>query len=302
MALCSFKVTSPARYLLLFMLLCSTCAIASPEPIKIISRGDANAEHALGMLKLALSKTDKNYTLDVTEGALTGSRQLQNLIEGKIHIAWTATNAEHEDAALAIRVPLYKGLLGYRVMIIHRDNPHVFDGVRSLSELSHFKLGQGKGWTDTTILRDNGLQVVTANKYESLFYMTDGHRFDGFPRGVNEPWAELASRPDLELTVDENIMLVYKMPFYLFVTPTREALAADIRRGMDIALNDGSFDNYFMNSPTVKMVLSKVDMSSRRTFELHNPDLPSATPVADKRLWFDVMMAKQQDLQPGKMP
>ena len=86
-----------------------------------------------------------------------------------------------------------------------------------------YRFGQGRDWSDTTIMRANGMKVVTAVKYDNLFLMADGKRFDGFPRGVHEPWAEIDKRPGLELTVDEHVMLVYRSPFYLFVSPSKNA-------------------------------------------------------------------------------
>ena len=49
--------------------------------------------------------------------------------------------------------------------------------------------------------------------------MVDGDRFDAFPRGVNEPFGELAQRPDLpDLKVEDTILLVYRMPF-IYLSP-----------------------------------------------------------------------------------
>ena len=41
-------------------------------------------------------------------------------------------------------------------------------------------------------------------------------------RRTHEPWAEIDKRPGLELTVDEHVMLVYRSPFYLFVSPSKK--------------------------------------------------------------------------------
>lgn len=39
--------------------------------------------------------------------------------------------------------------------------------------------------------------------------LLDGSRFDYFPGAVHEPWSEVASYPDLELQVEENLLLIY---------------------------------------------------------------------------------------------
>ena len=193
-----------------------------------------------------------------------------------------------EAEVIPIRIPVYKGLMGHRVLLVHRDNQRLFSEVNSFNDLMGFKLGQGRGWPDTTIMKHNGLTVVEATKYSGLFHMTDGKRFDAFPRGIHEPWSEMEARKNLALAVDAHVMLVYKMPFYLFVNPQKAGLAKDLERGLMAAIEDGSFDQYFYQNETVQMVLKKVNLSGFKVFELENPDLPRLTPVDDAKLWVDL--------------
>lgn len=258
------------------------------EELRIMSRGDVNSTYSLGLLKLALEKSGVPFKLNISDGDFAPMRQRQELLEGGLDILWTATSIDMESVALPIRVPLYKGLLGHRILIVHKDNKNLFNQVESWDHVLARRYGQGRDWSDTTIMRANGMTVVPAVKYDNLFLMADGKRFDAFPRGVHEPWDELAKRPRLELTVDENIMLVYRMPFYLFVAPNKKTLAEDIYQGMLLAVGDGSFDEYFHSNPTVKMVIEKANLKNRCIFNLKNPGLPPLTPVNDTRLWVDI--------------
>ncbi len=185
-------------------------------------------------------------------------------------------------------MPLFKGLLGHRILIIHKDNAHLFDHVQTYEQALRYKYGQGKGWTDTMIMEANGMEVVTTVRYEGLFYMADGGRFHAFPRGVHEPWGEIASRPELELTVDKNLMFVYTMPYYLFVSPKRPELARAIEQGLLAAIDDGGFDEVFLNNSMVKLVLEKAGLQHRRIFKLDNPELPPKTPLDNPKLWVNV--------------
>jgi Bacterial extracellular solute-binding proteins, family 3 len=179
-------------------------------------------------------------------------------------------------------------LLGYRILIINKKNQHKFSQVKTLDDLKQFTFGQGKTWTDTKILQANGLKVVTINKYPGLFYMVDGERFDAFPRGVNEPFGELAQRPDMtDLTVENSILLVYRMPFYIFVSRDNPKLGNDIETGLNRAVADGSFDKIFYGEPNIKDVLDKANMKNRRIFNLNNPFLTKETPLERTELWFD---------------
>lgn len=270
-------------------ILCSSGAVAEEvTEVRVVSRGDDNARYAISMIELALQKIGKPFDIEVTDEALSAPKLREELIAGNIDIIWTATNMDMEENALPVRVPLFKGLLGHRVLLIHKDNEHLFDDVQSFEQAQQFKYGQGQGWTDTTILQANGLDVVPATKYESLFFMADGGRFHAFPRGVHEPWGEIDQRPELELTVDRNLMFVYQMPYYLMVAPGRPDLAADLEKGLLMAIDDGSFDELFFNNPMVKMVLQRANLGARRIFTLHNPDLPPRTPLDNPKLWIDI--------------
>lgn len=258
------------------------------ETMHIMSRGDVNSNYSMGLLKLALEKAGVPCSFKVTEGDFAPMRQRQELLEGDLDVLWTATSIDMEEVALPIRVPLYKGLLGHRILIVHKDNKNLFSQVQTWEQMLRFRYGQGRDWSDTQIMRANNMTVVPAVKYDNLFLMADGKRFDGFPRGVHEPWAEIEKRPQLELAVDDHVMVVYRSPFYLFITPKRPSLAEDIYHGMMMAVDDGSFDEYFTNNPTVKMVIEKANLKDRKVFNLKNPNLPPKTPVDDARLWVNI--------------
>ncbi len=264
------------------------CFAQDVHEVRVSNRGDTNSNYSIGLLKLALKKSGKPFKLSIVEKDLAPLRQRKELLEGSMDVIWNGTNTDLEENALPIRVPIYKGLLGHRILIVHRDNQHMFDGVKTWDDMLAHTYGQGKSWPDSDIMRANGMTVVPAVKYDSLFYMADGKRFDAFPRGAHEPWSELEAHPDLALTVDKNVVLVYRMPYYLFVNPAKKQLAEDIYTGMMKAVVDGSFDEYFYSNPTVKSVIEKVGLKDRKLFSLTNPALSPLTPLNDARLWVDV--------------
>lgn len=275
-------------------LLLSSVVASAQNVIRLNAVSDANGRYAQKMIELAISKMDTPYRLEIgNDASLTQARNIEEVSSGRYDLMWAATDQTMEDLLLPIRICLYKGLLGYRVFIIHRDNQALFDRVNSLEDLKRVKLGQGTTWADTKILESNGLTVVKANKYESLFYMVDGGRFDAFPRGVQEPWAEIPNYPTLELAVEKRLMLSYRMPFYLFTSKNNPTLAKDLEQGFNRAIADGSFDEVFMNDPMVKSVLEKANFENRIVFEINNPTLPAATPLDRAELWLDVEQLKK---------
>ncbi len=277
-------------FLLPTILLCAICSFswAEEKTLRINVSADPNGAYTTKMIQLALKHIDKKYKLSVGEDTYSARRIMEEIDSGGLDIFWASANAELETKFEPVRIPLYKGLLGYRIFIINKNNQAKFDNIRTIDDLKKITIGQGKTWADTDILVANNLNVVKVNKYDGLFYMLDGGRFDAFARGVHEPFRELEAHSNLkDLTIEKNLLLVYKMPFYLFVSKNNKALAHDLEAGLTRAIEDGSFNDVFFNDPSVKDVLAKANMKNRRIFKLDNPTLSKETPVDRKELWFD---------------
>lgn len=267
----------------------SSYALCADKTIRVNNFSDPNAAYSIKMLQLAIAHSDHpDYTLEITQEDFTQARLNEEVrTGGLLDLCWASSDAQIESQLRAIRIPLFKGLLGYRVFIINKDNQPKFDQIDTLAELKQLTLGQGRTWADGRILESNGFKVIKTNKYPGLFYMVEGDRFDAFPRGVNEPFSELEARPDLNLAVEKNLMVYYRMPFYLFVSPNNEALAKTLETGFERAIANGEFDKVFYGDKAIQDVLQKANMKNRRLFKLDNPLLSKETPVDRAELWFD---------------
>jgi hypothetical protein len=89
------------------------------------------------------------------------------------------------------------------------------------------------------------------------------------------------------LVVESSLMLKYRAPIYFFVNAKNHSLADRIERGLRLAINDGSFDRHFYNSPVNRDIFTLEKMKGRKIFELNNPLLSAKTPLSDESLWFD---------------
>lgn len=272
---------------LLFSVLFSASLGAHANTLRIVQGNNSIEVYARGLLQLALSKLPESYKVQETVPNTSEERMVSMLMDNQLDVVWYATTNELEEKLQPIRIPIYRGLLGYRVLMIKKGTQHKFNGIKTLSDLRRVSLGQGHFWADTNVLTANSLNVVRVLKYEGLFYMLDGDRFDAFPRGAHEPWSEMQRYPDLALEVEQNLLLSYTNPFYFFVNKTNTKLAQDIERGLRLAIEDGSFDAYFFNDPTVKDVMTKANLKNRTLIKLDNPGLPKNTPVDDASLWFN---------------
>lgn len=280
--LLSRSYTATAAFCLLL-----TALQADAKPVRTVQGNNSIEIYAKGLLTLALSKLPEQYEIQETAPNTSEERMVSMLMDNQLDVVWYATTNDLEERLQPIRICIYRGLLGYRVLMIKKGSQHKFDGIKTLEDLKRVSLGQGHFWADTNVLTANNLNVVKVLKYEGLFYMLDGDRFDAFPRGAHEPWSEMQRYPKLALDVEQNLLISYTNPFYFFVNKSNTKLAADIERGLRMAIEDGSFTEYFLNDPTVKDVMAKANLKSRTLIKLDNPGLPKKTPVDDASLWFD---------------
>lgn len=287
----SFATWRRSLYISLFCLSLACCFVVNSSyanTLRVIQGEHPLDEYAIGALRVALAHTDTPYQLDIRRDDLTQTRVIEEANLKRVDVIWLASDQASEDILEPVRFPLLKGLLGYRVCIIKPENQTKFSAINDRSALQSLTFGQGYGWPDVEILSSNQLQVITTSKYDNLFYMTEGGRFDGFPRGVLEPWLELKKHEHLDLAVDTHVLLVYKLPFYLFVAQDNAALAAELHQGFDRALATGAFDAYFYSHEMIKGALQKAKLESRKAFYLNNPTLPSKTPLHRLEYWLNV--------------
>lgn len=250
---------------------------------------DARNEYFLAMLELALEKTSDqgDWTLQPADQVMPQSLALQRLSNNDgIDVVWSMTSIEREKQNRAIRIPLMKGLMGYRLLIIRTEDQQWFRRLQTIDELRELRAGQGHDWPDTEILRANGLAVEGEEEYDSLFSLLQQGRFDYLPRAINEPWEELAARPNMDLMVEQGLLLYYPTAEYFFVSRQNTALAARLEKGLRLAIEDGSFDKLFREHPINANAFGKANLLRRRIIRLDNPLLPKDTPFADKQLWW----------------
>lgn len=261
----------------------------SPVPIVIYPGDEFRFAEYLETLRTALDKTIAShgpYVLKPASVSMNEDRYLAEARSGKlVNVVWSAATRDNERNLLPVRIPLGKGILGYRIALIHKDNQHMLGQIKSLDDLRKYSFGLGRGWGDVPIYQKAGIPIVTAN-YESLFKMLASKRFHIFSRGINEVFLEYdefnAELP--AIAIEQNLLLHYPYPFYFFVSPSEPLLAARIEKGLRFMLKDGSFDRIFekYNGHAIKLAR----LAQRQIIEIPNPELPEATPLNDPELWF----------------
>jgi hypothetical protein len=250
------------------------------------SARDQRTAYPVKLLQLALRKANASYQLRPSELVMVQGRALLQ-IEGNskyVHVAWSMTSKAREKQVMPIRIPIDKGLLGWRLGMVTKANRDLFAHVASAADLAAFSAASGHDWPDTAILRSNGLGVVDTDKYELLFRMLENGKVAYFPRAVTEIWTELAARKSNGLVVADHLLIYYPAPNYFFVNKHNTKLAAAITLGLERAIADGSFEHLFLQHFGAD--IERVDFARRRVLVLSNPSLPEETPLDRAALWF----------------
>lgn len=240
------------------------------------------------LLTEALKRSGTDYQISQLSSEMNQKRKVEEALEGNIDIFWSMTSAELERTVLPIRVPLFKGLLGNRLLIIREADQGRFAKVKSKQDFSAFRAGQNRYWPDATIIESNCLPLITSYKYKNLYPMLEGGRFDYLALGAQEIWDELAKHPDPALKVDSRVLLQYRSPAYFFVSPKRQTLAEDLNRGLEAMIADGSFDRMFNKELKIDELYRIAKFNERVIIRLNTPDLSPQTPVNRPELWLDL--------------
>lgn len=277
---------------LFFSAISSAAGQAEPSVINIryigpgsIEGEDKRNDHYIELLKHALARTGKRYSFEMGPRGLSGLRQLYAVADGTVDVGWSLTTPSIEESLIPIRIPLDKGLIGWRLFLINKDDAQLFNDIKKVDELRKITLGQGLDWPDTQILRANNFAVQGVSTYSGIFKMLKQKRIRYFPRSILEIWAEVDEQKELDLAIEDTLSIRYPAAFYFFIRKENPELAHDIESGLEAMIKDGEFDRIF--NKNYAHLIAKAHLERRQTFILDNPSLPKETPLNRPELWFD---------------
>lgn len=261
----------------------ATWNITYPRPL---TENDQRAEYPVKLLALALAQTGVNFSLEPTAMVLLQDKALKQLGENRnVNVVWSMTDNDREERLLPIRIPIYKGLIGWRLFMIHEDRKADFTAIDTMQGLQQYKPIQGYDWPDTKILQSNGFDVNTTKSYTGLFNMLAQQQGDFLPRSLIEVWAEYDKEDiDDSIIIEPTLGVKYPTAMYFFVNKNNRTLARLLEVGMEKAIKNGKFDALFERQFAESF--KRADIENRFFFELTNPLLPETTPIDRKELWY----------------
>jgi hypothetical protein len=253
-------------------------APASPPPeLVLYPTGEGTADQRGGyyasLLKLALDKSDEKLFPQPTLNASGIARAFTRLAQRDgVDVMWAPATRQLDQEFLRIRVPLDKGLLGWRLFLVRSSDTQAFADIRTTEQLAARPAGQVAEWLDTDILGVNGLRVVKAMRYQDLFNMLAARRFDYLPRGIAEIRAEATAYAGLGLEIEPRMALHYPMCAYFYVARQNTWLARHLETGLRRAQKDGSFERLFRQFNEAS--IQAAGLKKRFVLELQNPFAP----------------------------
>ena len=246
------------------------------------------------LTKLVLSKTQHLYpdskVVLIPSNRVTQGRSLLLLDKNYLDLVWSGTNTERESRYLPIYFPLFRGLLGYRVLLIRKEDVGKFSQITTSAQLKELVACQGAHWPDSDILEDNGYTVSRVVHFDAMFKMLSRKRCDYFPRAVFEGFSEQkAIVSEFEnIVLFDDIILHYNFPFYYFVDKENIELSKRLSTGLKQSLQDGSFMALMKNHSVSKHLFPLSQWKNKRFFELVNGDFDSQTLENNSHFWLNL--------------
>ena len=250
--------------------------------------GTQSDSYQFAQLQNALSYLpEKNYQLSNFKGAIPKHRAFDFMNNQKgIDVIFGGSTLARENMSTPVRIPILKGLNGWRIPLVNKNKVEFFKTVKSIDEFKKLVPGQFHRWSDTRVLESNNIEVAKVSDYESLYHMLDKERIDYFPLSILEVKGEYQPRKHLNITIDKNLIVHYPTAYYFYVGKNNQALADDILFGLEQAISDDSFNEIFLQYHGE--VINDIRKIKRRVFSLDNPYLSIKTPLSRTDLWINL--------------
>ncbi len=234
-------------------------ALANEDPVHPVTHytiwaasAPSRTEYEISVARLALDKTVGDYgpyELHVLTTPYSARRGHIQLLKGEYQFYVAGSALDYDEVRkhyLRIDIPIWRGLLGYRQLMVRSDRVGDFANVASIDALKAYVVGQGSNWGDIAVYKAAGIRVATAIGFDSLFAMLNAGRFDFLPFGVNEVHGLLATAQEhYDMTLVPNLVIHYPLNVYFQVGAQYPELATRLEQGLERAQEDGSFEALF---------------------------------------------------------
>lgn len=254
--------------------------------------GDRSFDYFYDLLVEVMEDTKDEfgeYQIEVDKTYKTQGRILEEIkSENGIDLYWVGTNIEREKELEPIRIPLFMGLLGYRVPVIRREDYAYFEEIYDIKDLKVLKGIQGSHWPDYNILVENQLDIISITDIEDMYQMLKYKRVDYFPREISSVYKEVERYGEDELVVFDKLIIKYSFPMYFFLNKKNERLINRLNIGLKKMVEEGKILEFMKNHPLTKDLFPLDRYKDSMILELVNSTLPTDTPLENEKLWIEM--------------
>jgi hypothetical protein len=243
--------------------------------------------YTLSLLRMAIERAGLPHQLaPIPLVRMSQGRLERELVrrEAQLDLIWVTTSLEREQTLSAVKVPLDRGLMGWRACLVRQADLDRWPAELGRMDIASRLAGQGEYWPDVDILKANDFRVETAVDRRFLYQMLRAGRIDYFPRSVLEAVDELKDPDAHGLAIAPHFVLRYPAACYAFLRPEHIALVEPLTRALESMALDGSIDRLFRQS--FQGHLDRLAIASRHIIDLHNPLLPPGTPLQRPEFWW----------------
>lgn len=281
-----------AKTLVLILVILTASLSAHAEVFRFGVPATHKFEYELAVIRLALENAEGDHRLEVVQLPVVSARRWRQIVidgEQGINLVLSGYEPELEGVLAPVTIPLTRGLLGYRLLVVKQDRLHELSHIDTLSELRNFQIGSGYRWQENSILRDNGLSLELGH-YQNLWAMLTWERFDIFHRGVHEVFDELEARHRDRFAILPGVALAFRFDYFLYVPADRQDLQRILYQGLANAYANGSFMAFFESHPVIRKTLELADMDSRQVIRLKTPDDRLILNEIPDRYWHEAIL------------
>lgn len=252
------------------------------EPLLVKYLGNNTAsiseDYYLAIIDAALKATESTYgpyQLVFTQEQLSSERKHELLVAGeKVNIdrlVGFPNQKGPREGLIRIGLPVLNGFMGYRILLIRREDQTRFSSIKTLEELQKLSMGFGKGW-EGHVYKHNGFSVAEPLNMTMLLKMLAGKRYFFVPLSVIEIDDHYAidGKPVDSLVPEQSLLIYMPLPVYFYVSPEQPILADRITVGLKYLQENGQLDKIFKDHFSER--LKRLRLSERTLIELSNPD------------------------------
>jgi hypothetical protein len=276
---------------ILLLALLSTLSLTAlgAAQLRLCQHAPDKYAYRLELTELILQRTAARYgALNIAPSDQEDPAQERCLImlrDGLADVVFMPPTEQRLHDFAVIPFDLHAGMLGYRLLLIHRADAARFAQINTLEQLQQMTGGFGNQWGDYVIFARNHLPVVGMANPHNLLAMLNKHRFDYFHRGLHEAWAELQAHGDEfpDLMVEPHLALVYDLPVYFTFNRNNQQLRQRFEDGLTQIRADGSLRALFLRY--YGQIAEQAQLQKRTLIPLSYPNPVGLAPI-DTSLWL----------------